>query len=732
MRQRWLFLLRMALVALPLCAGQAWACDRVVGRPSVGVVLSGGGARAAAQIGVLAELERQGVPIDCIVGTSMGAVVGMLYASGRSPDEIRIFFENSDWKDLLLADAQHRYQGFSLKTEGRQHWSGAVARNGPSGLTLAPGLLNTENLREALRAQVSPQAPTFDQMRIPLRVIATDLETLDAVEFAKGDLVEATLASMAVPGLMAPETIEGRAYVDGGLAKQIGVDTLKAMGADIVIAVDMSVEPTPPGENPGLPATLAAIIQATNWKNRTEQIRLLTDGDLLIQPDMTGLSSVGFEKAAEGYSSGVAAARQKTADLARIVSRTVRVAESDRLRGVHFERGKLLTVQLENRSGLRDSIVVSRIGLEAGRTVTIEDVQAATRRVSALSAVGSVKSELTADGILNLRADPSVDRFGSLALGLEFDNSFGRESDYALKFRWIRRPLDSSGAELSFVGAFGTRYAAGLEMRNPFGPTAQWSLRSQGTYDARGAPFYFSGRRVDDFWIQRGSVSLAVGRELAQWGDVEIGYRRGAFTLSPSASLAAGLQPSNGETGDVWARFRFDTLDRLAFPTAGALGHIEVRRGEGILGADHSGTVVDASLEGVRRMGRGVLTVAAEGGWSQADSHDPNSAFFLGGFRRLSGLRLGQEPATRYALGRIEFRTPLTSLSAVATLPIWAGGTLEGARTDIPGLPGYGPRDFLSVSGYLAIDTAMGPLYGVVGHSFSSGTLINVTFGRSF
>lgn len=726
-------LLALGVVVASACLPtSAVACQGVTGRPSVGVVLSGGGARAAAQIGVLAELERRKIPVDCIAGTSMGAVVATLYASGHSPAEIRSFFETSDWKQLLLGDSNLRNKRYGLKSEARQHLAGPVLGIGNKGVTLPAGLLDTQNLREKLRARVTPQPQRFDQLRIPLRIIATDLETLDAVEFEDGDLVDAVLASMAVPGLMAPQTVNQRAYVDGGLAKQIGVDTVKKMGADIVIAVDMSVAPTSPGENPSLPVTLAAIVQATNWKNRTEQVELLSGLDVLISPDMTGLSTVGFENASEGYASGVAAAVQNGDALTRIA---LEVGDSNPPPPPTWSakaKTELKEIELINRSGLRDKVVLNRVGLAPGTSVSADEIDLGVRRLAADGAVGAIRSELLDSGVLKLTVEPSPDARGSLSLGLEADNAFDRGSEFALKFRWLHRPIDSSGGEIALVGVIGTRYALALNGRKAFGDGGQWSLRPSIGYDAREAPLYLDGRRIDDFWVQRGGLSLGIGRELGFWGDLELAYTRGLIDLAPSSAYLSTIAGSQTETGFVTGRLAIDTFDRVDFPSQGFAARFEVKSSSTALGADQDYTLAAGGLEVARSMSRGVLVLAGEGGWSDGAPGDPGAAFFLGGFRNLTGLKPGQEIATEYGLGRIEYRLPLTSLRGVTSVPVWAGALMELGWTGIPQLNEYGSRDFQSVSGYIAVETPIGPIYGLFGHSFQSGSIFNVTLGNSF
>src|SRR5690606_24063595 len=211
-------------------------------RPRVGLVLSGGGARGAAHVGVLKVLDEMRVPVDAIAGTSMGAVVGGLYASGMSAVEIERLIQSLNWQDAFRDRPPREELGFRRKQDDRNFLVRYALGVTEEGFRLPPGLIQGQKLEQLLRNATLPVATVndFDELPIPFRAIATDLETGEAVLMQSGDLVSAMRASMSAPGVFAPVQRDGRLLVDGGLVENLPVQVARQMGVDVLIVVDVS------------------------------------------------------------------------------------------------------------------------------------------------------------------------------------------------------------------------------------------------------------------------------------------------------------------------------------------------------------------------------------------------------------------------------------------------------------------------------------------------------------
>ena len=210
-------------------------------RPRIGLALGGGGARGVAHISVLKELEALHIPVDCIAGTSMGALVGGLYASGRSTQDMEKLILSTDWKQLFDDNVAREERSYRRKHDDRDGL--ATVGVGISGgrVRVSPGLLQGERIlsmfeRETLGVS---EIDDFDKLPIPFRAVGTDLNTGQPVVLASGSLPMAMRASMSLPGIFQPMQIDGTVLIDGGVANQVPIDVVRAMGADIVIAVDV-------------------------------------------------------------------------------------------------------------------------------------------------------------------------------------------------------------------------------------------------------------------------------------------------------------------------------------------------------------------------------------------------------------------------------------------------------------------------------------------------------------
>ncbi len=233
-------LLQVVPVCLLLLAQAAHAAEGE--RPRVGLVLSGGGARGAAHVGVLKVLDEMRVPVDAIAGTSMGAVVGGLYASGMTAAEIETLIRSLNWQDAFRDRPPREELGFRRKQDERNFLVRFALGVKETGFVLPPGLVQGQKLEQVLRNAALPVAEVqgFDRLPIPFRAIATDLETGQAVVMDSGDLVTAMRASMSAPGVFSPAQRDGRLLVDGGLVENLPIDTARAMGVDVLIVVDVS------------------------------------------------------------------------------------------------------------------------------------------------------------------------------------------------------------------------------------------------------------------------------------------------------------------------------------------------------------------------------------------------------------------------------------------------------------------------------------------------------------
>src|SRR6186713_987586 len=309
----------MASASAPVAAQDA-APRAEASRPRIGLVLSGGGARGAAHIGVLKVLEENHVPIDAIAGTSMGAVVGGLYASGLSAADIERIMTSVDWEDAFRDRPARKDLNFRRKLEDQNFLVKFPLGLKSRRFRLPRGLVQGQKLTQILRSLTLPvsQVQSFDDLAIRFRAIATDIVTGDRVVLDHGDLTTAMRASLSAPGVFSPVDSEGRMLVDGGLSSNLPVDVAREMGVDILIVVDCGFPLLERGKLDSVATVSNQMLAILIRHNTAEQRKTLKDSDVLIDPALGDFSSLDFSQHAKAMRLGEEAARGQTQRLSAL------------------------------------------------------------------------------------------------------------------------------------------------------------------------------------------------------------------------------------------------------------------------------------------------------------------------------------------------------------------------------------------------------------------------------
>jgi NTE family protein len=298
----------LALLALGLCLSvlvpSRLGAEAGIARPRVALVLSGGSAFGIAHVGVIEAIEAAGIPIDMVVGTSMGSIVGGLYAAGYSPAEMEAILAGLDWNAVFTdfrASAGDRFERSTREDFGfRMGW-------GHRGLSLGEGLMEGQNvlaLFTALTAQ-SLSTRSFDELPVPYRAVAADLLTGDKVVIGSGSLPEAMRSSMSIPGVFKPYVLDGRLLVDGGMVDNLAVDVAREMGAEVVIAVESRGPDPASAEELTNPVSIAA--QTANLMILQNMKPSRAAADLYIRCDLRGFSTASYREAGRAARPGLAA-----------------------------------------------------------------------------------------------------------------------------------------------------------------------------------------------------------------------------------------------------------------------------------------------------------------------------------------------------------------------------------------------------------------------------------------
>ena len=324
--------MRRLLSCLFLCLCPLMLFAAETAKPKVGLVLSGGAARGLAHVGVLKALEEQGIHIDAIAGTSMGAVIGGLYASGYKIDELEKLALSIDWQEALSDAPEREDVPFRRKQDDRDFLvKQKLSFRDDGSLGLPLGVIQGQNLALLLESLLahSSDIRDFDKLPIPFRAVATDIVNGEKVVFRKGHLPQVIRASMSIPAVFAPVEINGQLLVDGGMVDNIPVDVAREMGVDIVIVVDIG---TPLRGRKQLNTVFDILNQSITLMTRSNsevQLASLKPDDILIQPALASYGATDFGRSLDIINAGYRATQVLEKRLASLRQPTdVQLAEA--------------------------------------------------------------------------------------------------------------------------------------------------------------------------------------------------------------------------------------------------------------------------------------------------------------------------------------------------------------------------------------------------------------------
>ncbi|MFQ3666799.1 MAG: patatin-like phospholipase family protein, partial [Sphingomonadaceae bacterium] len=512
-----------AVLAFPLRAAEA---------PRIGLVLGGGGAKGFAHIGVLQVLEEHRIPVHAIAGTSMGAVVGSLYATGKDAEAIAGVARDIDWRTIFADEIPRDRLPFRRKRDERDNLINYRLAFDDRGVVLPPGVLRGQDLFLTLAQELAMARGTrdFDDLPIPFRAVAANIETGDAVVMGSGDIATAVFASMSVPGGLPPVEREGLLLVDGGIVDNLPVDVARAMGVDILIVVNVGSEPLKRDDIRSFVNVLDQMQLLLGYAAVKRQIESLGPADVLITPDITGLSMTGFEKAELGIERGRAAAE---AVLDRLSALSLDQASWEAHLAARGARGRLGTpviasVRIENDSNIPTQTIESKITATAGQPLDAPTLTRELQEVYALGGLRSVRYEVDEGNALVISAngDPTADNFFQFGLALATD--FNTDNRFGIGFAHTDRNFLNTGAEWRTDVRIGEEMAFQTTLYREFGRF----LAEVGPYWFRRDTVLFNdGFPVAVFRTGDLGVRLDGGLLFGRWGELRVGLSHAEVKL---------------------------------------------------------------------------------------------------------------------------------------------------------------------------------------------------------
>ena len=731
-------IMSLVLMIVPLDSLAAESPDtKQAQRPKIGVVFGGGGAKGAAHIGVLKVLEEQKIPVDYIAGTSMGAIVGALYASGLSAGELEKVITSINWKDVFSGEPDRRDRDYRRKREDYEILSGLSVGIKAGKVAMPKGLIKDQKVNvlfEMLMLHTSG-IDDFDKLPIPYRAVATDLETGEMVVLKDGRLADAARASMSVPGAFPPMELNGRLLIDGGIVRNLPVDIVREMGADIIICIDVD-KPLP--ERKALSGSLAILNQMIDImmkKNVREQVKTLGPQDVYINPDLGVFGSADFDKAAEISRLGENAAMAKVDSLKRY---SVSDAEYAAFTAHHHREQvtevKIASVKIEMEGDTKISPVVvsSRLSVKPGDTVDVDKLQKEAGIVYGTGDFERVDLNLKReqDGYeLVVKAKEKSWGPNYLRFGMALESDFEGGTSYNILVDYTRRWINSLGAEWKTQFNLGNPTGIYSEFYQPLSvkrlffisPHIEWKQQPYDVFDGK--------TRVAEYRVDSYKGGIDLGIQPWMYGEARVGLQFATFHASQRIGKV-DLPEDNATRGAVVAAGRLDQLDNVNFPNNGYLAQAGVLSSLKALGSTDEYYKVQGSVLGAFTYRKQTVLVSLSAGSRIGNQLPFYDQFDLGGFLHLSGLRSNQILGQSMALGRvITYHKVGTSFIG----DLYLGGSLESGN-----VWGENEKQFdlgnlrLAGSLFVGYDTIIGPLYLAFGHADGGFNAGYFYLGRAF
>lgn len=715
-------MVRVFLTVLLCAALSAMPVARAAPPQGVALVLSGGGARGVAHLGVLRVLERLRVPVDCVVGTSMGAIVGGAYAAGMDLDDMERAVREADWTAMFAGRVAREDQPFRDKQDVTRNRSAVVMGYGDGRLLLPQSAVSGQAMDRFLQglAGGAEVLHGFDTLPLPYRAIATDLESGAMVLLERGALWRAMRASMAVPGVFLPIEDQGRLLVDGGLVMNLPVDAGRALCGGRVIAVNLG---TPPYSRERLQSATDIVLQAINLaleQNVRQQLERLGPEDALIQVDLADITSHDFERVLEAIPLGVTAALAETESLARFSVDEATYARWQAQRRALWRTPAPLIERVEV-DGLRyvpKRSVLGAITQKHGVAFDAIALESDIGRIYNRGDFERLRYSLVRHGhaaTLKLEADerasgPNLLRFGG---GLAADLMGGGQ--VGLYAGFSRRWLNTRGARWDVDLQLGTTNRLRSQLYQPLDLDSGWFVAPSLEASNRMLPVFIDGEKVFENRERSALVGLDAGYELGAWGELRAGWARAWRKTDVFAGQGSYVR---GDDGWLHASAVIDRLDSPFFARRGYALRLDTEWHSRAAGSDANYRY--GELEGDLAYSSGahvwrLRTLLA--GSPDRDLPDLGRVV-LGGPFQLSGYRYGEATADQAGLVALAWYRQVGALPDALGRGIYVGSTLEWAKLrsfDDAYRPEVGVRRVASL--FLGADTVLGPLY--VGASYS-------------
>lgn len=682
-------------------------------RPTIGLVLEGGGALGFAHIGAIEWLEAHHIPIDYLAGTSMGGLVGGLYAAGNRPEDIKNLVDNIHWPGVLSGQVPFQSLSYRRK-EDKLAYPNRLDLGLKNGISLPKGLNSGAAVGLLLDRTLIPyyDLQSFDDLPIPFRCVATELTTGSKHVFKDGSLAQAMRATMSIPGMFAPVQHGNELYSDGSAVDNLPVDVGRAMGADVVIAVYLDTGPVKPKD---ISSPLAVAGRTFSIMVAANEMASKKNANILINADVSKFSTTDFDKSTQIIPQGEKAAEAKASELEKYALNDADwkayLAERNARKRTHVPIPQFVDVY--GLKGADRAEVAESFTKYVGKPV---DTVALEKTIAELEGTGSYSiinyNMVDEQGRPGLLIRPRTKDYAPpfLNVGLTILANDSNNVQLGAGARATFTNLVGPRSELRLEGTVGQIAGLNAELYKPLSHATNWFAAPHAYIEHKVTGLYSNGSQLAQFKENRNGVGIDIGYEFNARTELRAGEDYQWFSVRRTVGAIDGHDFSL--TPFVTSlRFQYLGQDEVMLPTKGsearaAFHHYTARPNANGGLSQFEGTLAHFIPVGAR----GIAFGTASGGTSFGASNLGLAGFSLGGPLRLTAYSRGELLGTDYFLGQAGYLYRLTHLNPIFGDAIYAGGfyelgKLNGTTLGTPSTPNDG-------TALIVIKTMIGPLYG--------------------
>lgn len=707
-------------------------------RPKIGLALSGGGARGVTHIGVLRALERMHIPIDYIAGTSMGSIVGGLYATGSTTKNLENLIEKTDWVEIF-ADRPPRDQlPFRVKEDDRTYLEGFQMGLDSKGAHLSKGLINGQKLMFLLENNTQRVSATknFDDFPIPFRCVATDIVSGEKFVFSHGSLPLAIRSSMSLPAIFAPVEHEGLLLVDGGIADNLPVDVVRAMGADVVIAVDIS---TPPLDRAKITSPLAVYSQVMNVLMQKEIDVQAGRADILLRPNLGGFSMMDFVHALTLIPVGEKLVDDNAAGLSKFaVSADEYATWEANLRSVPHLPSKIDFLEFAGTDPLDEGILRGKMSTQPGEPINVQNIEKDLLLVYNTGDYAAVNYQIIQRGdqrgiVITAKPNPTGPNYMRFGIALSSDFRYNSNWSVFAGLRFTR--LNSLGAEWKSDVEIGLNQRLKTEWYQPL-------MRSSRVFVA---PYFKYNNELDyvfaDSELNNPSASYRttlmwaggdLGFNLGLSGELRIGPRWGRANYS--RAIGPNLFPSLvASLGGYQMTYKYDRLNSADLPTSGIYIHLEAFDSETAMGATKDYQKAELKIRAFQPAGqRSGIFGYLSGGTSFGSNVPYYDWFRVGGLSSFGGYMEGQLTGPYYGAVRLGYQYQFATLPAFIGKGAYFMAFMDAGKAWILHYDTPGVTNAVKYSGTVGMgsSTRLGPVFFGFSYAQGGNQMLYISVGK--